>query len=105
MSSMDATLDGDGRTFDAIAKGRIRMRSKTTPISLASGAFQARASQILKLETLAPSIQEHILWLLPRVVGKEGITERDVRCIVSEPRWDRQCLLFEKLRRRFGDPL
>jgi hypothetical protein len=39
---------------------------------------RARVSQILKLLTLAPSIQEHILWLPPRVTGKEGITERDL---------------------------
>ena len=65
---------------------------------------RARVSQILKLLTLAPSIQEYILWLPPRVAGKEGITERDLRGIVSEPRWDRQRLLFEKLRCRFGLP-
>jgi hypothetical protein len=61
---------------------------------------RARMSQILKLLTLAPSIQEHILWLPPRAGGKESITERDLRNIVSEPRWDRQRTLFEKLLRR-----
>lgn len=63
---------------------------------------RARMSQILKLLTLAPSIQEYILWLPPRVDGKEGITERDLRAVVREPRWDRQCLLFEKLVRSNG---
>ena len=68
---------------------------------------RARVSQILKLMTLAPSIQEHILGLPPRVAGKEGITERDLRSIVNEPCWDRQRLLFEKLICRFfqGDEL
>jgi len=37
---------------------------------------RARVGQILKLLTLAPSIQEYILWLPPRVASKEGITER-----------------------------
>jgi hypothetical protein len=63
---------------------------------------RARVSQILKLLTLAPSIHEHILWLPPRKAGKEGITERDLRNIVREPRWDRQRMLFERLVRRHG---
>jgi hypothetical protein len=63
---------------------------------------RARVSQILKLLTLAPSIQEHILWLPPRKPGKQGITERDLRNIVCEPRWDRQRVLFESLVRRHG---
>lgn len=63
---------------------------------------RARMSQILKLLTLAPSIQEHILWLPPRTAGTEGITERDLRNVVREPRWDRQRVLFERLLRRDG---
>jgi len=62
---------------------------------------RARISQILKLLTLAPSIQEHILWLPPpRTAGEGSITERDLRKIVDEPRWDRQRVLLEKLVRR-----
>lgn len=34
---------------------------------------RARVSQILKLLTLAPSIQEHILWLPPRVGAKRAL--------------------------------
>src|SRR5579871_1292260 len=60
---------------------------------------RARMSQILILLTLAPSLQEYILWLPPRTAGKEGVTERDLRNIVSEPRWDRQRVLFDKLLR------
>lgn len=65
---------------------------------------RARMSQILKLLALAPSIQEHILGLPPRMPGDESITERELREIVNEPRWDRQCLLFETLARRLHDP-
>jgi hypothetical protein len=57
-------------------------------------------SQILKLLTLAPSIQEYILWLPPRTAGKECITERDLRAVLREPRWDRQRLLFTQILRR-----
>ena len=63
---------------------------------------RARVSQILKLLLLAPSIQEHILGLPPRTAGEESITERDLRYIVHEPRWDHQRALFEKLARRIG---
>ena len=34
--------------------------------------------------------------------GKEGITERDLRNIIREPRWDRQRVLFKSLVRRHG---
>jgi len=57
-------------------------------------------SQIVKLLMLAPSIQEYILWLPPRRAGKEGITERDLRKVVREARWDRQRVLFDRLIRR-----
>jgi hypothetical protein len=58
---------------------------------------RARVSQILKLLTLAPSIQEHLLFLPPRVARDEPITERDLRIVVREPRWDRQRELFARL--------
>jgi hypothetical protein len=71
-------------------------------LARAGRVSRARMSQILKLLSLAPSIQEYILWLPPRSAGKEGITERHLRGIVREPRWDRQRALFEKLVRRVG---
>lgn len=61
---------------------------------------RARVSQILNLLSLAPSIQEYMFSLPPRVAGRARITERDLRHIVREPRWDRQRLLFEKLVQR-----
>jgi hypothetical protein len=66
-------------------------------LARAGRVSRARVTQILKLLLLAPSIQEHILWLPPRVAGEEPITERDLRKVVQEPRWDRQRVLFEKL--------
>jgi hypothetical protein len=61
------------------------------------GVSRARVSQILKLLTLAPSIQEIILDLPPRAVGEKPITERELRRVVHEPRWDRQRILFKKI--------
>ena len=60
---------------------------------------RARISQILKLLTLAPSIQEQILSLPPRTGGTRSFTERDLRGVAGEPHWDRQRLLFEHLLR------
>jgi hypothetical protein len=85
--------------FEAMVQsGRVRDYAN---LARAGRVSRARMSQILKLLTLAPSIQEHILWLPPRTAGKEGITERDLRQVVNEPRWDRQRLIFEKLIRRY----
>jgi hypothetical protein len=65
---------------------------------------RARISQILKLLTLAPSIQEHLLFLSPRNPGEEPITERDLRPLAGEPRWDRQRERFERLLRLRASP-
>jgi alkylated DNA nucleotide flippase Atl1 len=64
-------------------------------IARLGGVSRARVSQILKLLTLAPSIQEQILFL-PRGL-KEVMCERDLRRIVREPRWDRQRELFARI--------
>jgi len=71
-------------------------------LARAGHVSRARISQILKLLTLAPSIQEWILSLPQRTAGEEPLTERHLRRIVDEPRWDRQRVLFEKLIRSIG---
>jgi hypothetical protein len=58
---------------------------------------RARVSQILKLFALAPSIQEYILSLPPRIPGQPRITERDLRQVVKETGWDRQREMFARL--------
>jgi len=58
---------------------------------------RARVSQLLKLLTLAPSIQEQILDLPPRQPGEKPITERHLRTVLGEPRWDRQRILFNRM--------
>jgi hypothetical protein len=62
---------------------------------------RARVSQIVNLLNLAPEIQEYLLWL-PSECARE-VTERDLRRIAGEVRWDRQRERFyhgEKSRRR-----
>lgn len=84
---------------DLVGSGRLRDYAELARVGRVS---RARVSQILKLLMLAPSIQEYILSLSPRIRGEEIITERDLRSVVREPRWDRQRILFEKLARRTG---
>ena len=66
-------------------------------IARLGGVSRARVSQLVNLLALAPSIQEQILFLTPRAVGDPSITERDLRPVVRELRWDRQRQLFERL--------
>ena len=55
----------------------------------------ARIGQIVILAQLAPSIQEQILFLSTEQAV--GISEREVRAIAREPRWDLQRPRFAKL--------
>ena len=54
-----------------------------------------RIAQIVILGQLAPDIQEHVLFLSGEHSGL--ITERQLREIASEARWDRQRASFERL--------
>ena len=57
-----------------------------------SHVTRARVSQIMNLLNLAPEIQEYLLWL-PSECGRE-VTERELRRIAGEVRWDRQRARF-----------
>jgi hypothetical protein len=58
----------------------------------------ARLSQIMILAQLAPSIQEFVLFLSANNDG--AITERELRKIARDPRWDRQRQKFAKYLKR-----
>jgi len=60
---------------------------------------RARISQIMNLLHLAPDIQEQVLDLPEVVRGRDPITERDLRPIAAEIRWDEQRRMWEELRR------
>jgi hypothetical protein len=66
-------------------------------IARLGGVSRARVSQLVNLLALAPSIQEQILFLSPGPAGDDPFTERDLRPIVRELRWDRRRELFERL--------
>jgi hypothetical protein len=60
---------------------------------------RARVTQIMNLLNLAPDIQEHLLW---QSAGC-GISERDLRPIVADVRWDRQRTLFLPHKRKAAE--
>jgi hypothetical protein len=65
-------------------------REQSRLMHLLGHVSQARLSQIMGLLSLAPDIQEAILWLPPVESGDDGVTERDLREVVREMNWGRQ---------------
>jgi hypothetical protein len=55
----------------------------------------ARLTQIVVLLHLAPTIQEYVLFL--PAADARFVTELGLRKIAREPRWDRQCALFDRI--------
>ncbi len=51
---------------------------------------RARITQIMNLLNLAPDIQEEVLFLPRMIVGRDPITERDLRPIVALVDWSKQ---------------
>jgi hypothetical protein len=58
---------------------------------------RARITQIMNLLDLAVPIQEHLLGVHPATGFPETITEKRLRQIVRETRWDRQLEVFHRL--------
>ena len=59
---------------------------------------RARISQIMNLRTLAPDIQESILFLAPVTQGRDPISERDLRPIAAKLDWERQRQMWQRFR-------
>ena len=64
------------------------------------GLTRARVTQISNLTLLAPEIQEAILAWPVITAGRDAITERTARRIVSEPRWGGQATVWAAIRSR-----
>src|SRR5579864_1683775 len=56
---------------------------------------RARVTQIMNLLNLAPEIQEYLLFL--PAASRQRVTERDLRRIAAQVRWDRQRTMFGSL--------
>lgn len=63
---------------------------------------QPRMTQIMNLMHLAPDIQEQLLFLPLVKEGRDPITERDMRPVSSESRWERQRSLWKETCRTVG---
>jgi hypothetical protein len=61
---------------------------------------RARMTQIMNLLNLAPDIQEGILFLPERALGRETIAERNLRPMARIVSWDRQRKLWRRLAER-----
>ena len=59
---------------------------------------RARMTQIMNLLHLAPDIQEELLFLPSVTVGKDPITERELRAVVAEADWRKQRRSWRGLR-------
>lgn len=57
---------------------------------------RARVTQIMDLLSLAPDIQEAVLFLQATERGRDAITERDLRPIAAMADWGRQRKLWGK---------
>lgn len=79
--------------------GLIRSGAVTDQAELArlGHVSRARVTQLMNLLHLAPDIQEEVLFL-PRVkVGRDKITERDLRTLVRVPDWSQQRRLWQEI--------
>jgi len=85
------------RFDELLANGLIANQSELARLSHVT---QPRMTQIMNLLHLAPDIQEEILCLPCVIRGRDPITERDLRPITREARWDQQRRLWLKLRKR-----
>ena len=72
-------------------------RSDSPEAARRLGLTRARVTQIVNLTLLAPAIQEPILDLPPVTSGRDRITERTLRPIVTEPAWERQMVRWRSI--------
>ena len=56
---------------------------------------RARLTQIMNLMSLAPDIQETILFLPATERGRESVTERDLRPIAAHADWRMQRMMWD----------
>jgi hypothetical protein len=76
--------------------------SDLTELARLSHVTQPRMSQILNLAQLAPDIQEELLFL-PRITsGRATIHEKMLRPVSAEICWQKQRVLWSKLRAEQG---
>lgn len=58
---------------------------------------RARVTQIMDLLMLAPDIQEALLFLPPVHKGRDPITERNLREVLTDANWERQIVAWRRI--------
>jgi len=77
---------------------RIGVISNYSDLARLGHVSRARITQIMNLTYLAPNIQEELLFLPRTLKGRDPITERDVRPILTEPHWPIQRRVWRQLK-------
>ena len=72
---------------DDLDAGRVK---DLADIARLGNITRARVTQIMNLMTLAPDIQEAILFLPRTIKGRSPVTERDLRQVAARPDWNEQ---------------
>jgi hypothetical protein len=62
-----------------------------------TGVSRARITQIMNLLHLAPDVQEALLDMPRTLVGRDAVTEGDVRPITATAEWSKQRALWREL--------
>ena len=83
------------RFDDLLRTGQVHDMSELARLAHVS---QPRMTQIMNLLHLAPDIQEELLHLPPLVKGRDTVTERCIRQVVAELRWDEQRTVWRSCR-------
>ncbi len=72
-------------------------------LAIITGFSRARITQLLALTLLAPDIEEEIAFM-KHTAGGGGISERHLRSLVQQARWDQQRRHWATLRKTVGPP-
>ena len=79
---------------DDLDAGRVK---DLADIARLGNITRARVTQIMNLLTLAPDIQEAILFLPRTIKGRSPVTERDLRQVAARPDWNEQRCRWKSL--------
>jgi len=80
-----------------VRTGKIQDQSQ---LAVLAHVTQARMTQIMNLNLLAPDIQEELLHLPPTETGREPIHEKSLRPITAELDWNRQRAMWASLKQQ-----
>ena len=83
------------RFEDLLRRGEVKDAAELARVGHVT---RARLTQVMNLLSLAPDVQESILFLPPVERGRDPIQEWQVRPIAAEPLWAKQRRMWERLR-------